>query len=140
VVAVTKRPGTELEELERVYAKLERRAVYRADGSFVGLRNPLRPGGIGGFCLTAVLTVVMLIWGGTPVGRYPLAERLLAYDIGICVLSLVVGLLLLLVSRWRTRLRRPAIAALHTTTATLIAAVLVVSFFSFLPLHLENWL
>ena len=141
-MAVTKRVDTDMERLERAVAELENRAVYRQDGSFAGLRSPLRPGALGGAALTVVLAVVMLLFGGTLVGQaqYPLSQRLLAYDIVVGFLSLVVGLVLLLVGRWQVRLRPAARVLLQTAFATWLAAIDLGILSGLLPLHLKGFL
>lgn len=63
------------------------------------MHSPARPAGIGALVLVALLLTAMLAFGGVQVGRYPLAERLLAWTIRVLVVSLVAGLLVLLAAR-----------------------------------------
>ena len=119
------------EPLRNRVAELDSRAVVR-NGRFVGVRSPLRVPGLAALALTAVLLGAMLTVGGIQVGRFPLAERLFAYDVAACGVTLVLGLLAL-----PARRTRPAARALLTVAfATFAAGLLALGCADLLPLHL----
>jgi len=122
----------------RLVEGLERRSVYNRRGEFVGMRNPTRPATLAGLAVTVVLLVLMLTVGDVQVGRWPLAERLLAWTLVTFGVSLGVGLVVLLFSRRRPRVLRWAVRLLSAAFATFIALGLVVALHQLLPLHLEG--
>lgn len=131
--------------LDRVMAELERRTVRNARGEVVGMRNPARPGGLGGIALAVVEILLMRTVGGTAIGRYPLSERLLAATVAVLVLSFVFGALARFVAiarglRRGPRLQRAGPVLLNTSLAAFLAVVLVLGVNTVLPLHLDGWI
>lgn len=137
---MTGRDETDQERLARMVDDLDKRAVHNRKGEFVGFRSPLRTAALGGLALWVLLTLVMLVAGAEPVGRYPLAERLLAWTLAVMVVSFVAGVVLLPWRRRGSRVRRISRALLGTGVATLIAASLVLALSGLLPLNLEGLL
>lgn len=129
-------PESDLQRLDRLAPELDRRLVVDRWGR-VGFRNPTRAGALAGLALTVVLLTLMLTIGDVPVGRYPFAERLLAWTLTTLLVTLPAGVAVRVAGRRWPGLHRVGFVLLSTALATFLAFGLILACAGFLPLHLE---